>query len=72
MQKRNSKTVAAHLKDAVQEYEAVVGELEESSTSREAMVSVQGRGKLMSGIEKIANLETEAVAELENATRAFE
>jgi hypothetical protein len=72
MRKRHSKTIAAHLGNAIQRYQAVVAELDRVDTSREAISSVQGRGKLISSIGKITDLESQAVAELEKATEAFE
>ena len=72
MQKRHSKTIAAHLENAIQRYQAVIAELDKVDTSGEAILSVQGRGKLISSIKKIADLESHAVAELENTIKAFE
>lgn len=72
MQKRHSKTTAAHLENAIQRYQAVIAELDKVDTSREAILSVQGRGKLISSIRRITDLESQAVAELENTIKAFE
>ena len=71
MQKRHSKTIAAHLENAVQKYQAVIGELDKVDTSAEALLSVQGRGKLISSVKKISNLESQAVTELEKTVKAF-
>lgn len=72
MQKRHSKTTAAHLENAIQRYRAVIAELDKVDTSREAILSVQGRGKLISSIKRITDLESQAVAELEKTIEAFE
>jgi len=61
MQKRHSKTAAAHLENAIRAYQAVIAELDTVDTSPEAISSVQGRGKLISSIRKIADLEGQAV-----------
>jgi len=71
MQKRHSKTITAHLENAIQKYEAILGELGMVDTSREALLSVQGRGKLISSIKTIMNLESQAVVELEKTVKEF-
>jgi len=71
MQKRHSKTIADHLENAIQRYQAVVVELDKVDTSPEAISSLQGREQLISGIKKMANLESQAVEELEKAAKAF-
>jgi hypothetical protein len=72
MQERHSKTIAVHLENAIQRYQAVIAELNKVDTSREAIiVSLQGRGQLIKSIERIMQLESQAVVELEAAVREF-
>ena len=71
MQKRHSATVAAHLENAIQKYQAVIEEVGKADTSGESLSSAQGRGELILRIRRISKLESEAVAELEKALEAL-
>ena len=71
MQKRHTKPVADHLGNAIEKYEAVVGEVEQVDTSRDAITSLQGREELISRIRGIAGLESQAVDALEEAAKAM-
>jgi len=64
MQKRHPQTVATHLGNAIQKYEAVIEVVKRIDTSQEAMSSVHGRETLVALIKEIADLERQAVAEL--------
>ena len=71
MQKRHSEPIATHLENAIEKYQAVIGELNQVDVGGEAISSVEGREKLIESIQEIANLESQAVAELEKAEKAF-
>ena len=71
MQKRHPEAIATLLEHAMQKYEAVIGKLKTVDTSGEALSSVQGRGKLVSSVKEISNLESQAVLELEKAVKAI-
>jgi hypothetical protein len=71
MQKRHSATVAAHLENAIQKYQAVIKEVGKADISGESLSSAQGRGKLISIVKRISDLESQAVAELEKAVEAL-
>jgi hypothetical protein len=71
MQKRHSKAIAAHLEKAIQKYEAILEKVGKVDTSGEALSSLQGRRELISSIERIMDLESQAVLELENAAKEF-
>ena len=72
MQKRHPEAIATLLENAIQKYEAIIGELKKVDISSEALLSVQGRGKLISSVKEISNLESQAVVELEKTVKAFE
>ena len=71
MQKRHPEAITTLLENAIQKYEAVIGELNEVDTSREALLAVEGRGKLISWVRRISDLESQAVMALENTVKAF-
>jgi len=72
VQKRHPQTVATHLEDAIQKYEAVVEVVKRIDTSHEAMSSVHERETLVDLIKGIADLERQAVAELEKAVNVLD
>ncbi len=72
MQQRHPKTIAQHLQSAVGSYQKVLGELKKVDTGWEAISSTSGRQQLISSIKRISDLEGQAVAELDNAAKAFE
>ena len=71
MQKRHSATVAAHLENAIRKYQAVIEEVGKADTSVEALSTAQGRGKLISIVKRISDIESQAVVELEKAVEAL-
>jgi hypothetical protein len=67
MQKRHPGDFAAYLENAVTKYEAVIAATRSADIRDAAIKTKQGRQKLIAAISEMANLEDQAVAELEKA-----
>jgi len=72
MQKRHPRAVADYLENAIQKYKAVIGVLGSVDWSPEAMSSVKGREVFVTHVKEMADLESQAVAELEKAVEVLD
>ncbi|HIJ72683.1 MAG TPA: hypothetical protein HPP83_01145 [Candidatus Hydrogenedentes bacterium] len=64
---RHEESVASRLLNAARTYEKVLEELQKANTSKEAFATGDGRGELVKRIERMAGIESEAIAEIEQA-----
>ena len=64
---RYEESVASHLLNAAQTYEKLLEEIQSVNTSKEAFATHYGRSELVKSIQRMVGIESEAIAEIEQA-----